>query len=443
MVKIIKSPYVPRPIQARLHSSLSRFSVLVCHRRFGKTVFAINHIIQKLLQNTLKRPQYAYIAPEKSQARKIAWDYLKEYTRFIPGVQFFEAELKVEIPLANDTKGVIYLEGAENPDRLRGMYFDGVILDEVAQMPRSIWTEIVRPAVSDRTGWALFIGTPKGKNYFKELFEYSKNPEMVKMGWSSFMYKASETGVLPADELASLRMEMTDEEYDQEYECNFDAAIPGSYYGKSLANLRKRNHIGNYNWNPRLPVITAWDIGMNDKTVIWFAQLDNNEVILIDYYENSDEILSHYINVIKSKPYVYDYHIMPHDVTQRSYTTGATRLSELEQMGLKCRVAKRTTVLDGINSARNMLLRCKFDQLKCSKGLDALAFYHSQYNDKNDVQQLVPVHDWSSHAADAFRYLATGMTGKSRAMSEYAQSDYDYFNTRQYSYKPHDPFEDS
>jgi hypothetical protein len=438
MAKVVTSPYKPREIQAKLHKAATRFCVLVCHRRFGKTVFAINHIIQKLLTNKLNRPQYAYIAPEKSQAKKVAWEYLKEYTSFLPGVQYFESELKCEIQLTNKTKGVIYLEGAENPDRLRGMYFDGVILDEVAQMPKSIWTEIVRPALSDRGGWSLFIGTPKGKNYFKELYEYASNADMIADGWSSFMYKASESNVIADGELKSLQRQMSEEEYEQEYECNFEAAIPGSYYGTMLTALRKEGHINaTIGWSNKHAVVTAWDIGMNDKTCIWFAQKIGNEVFVIDYYEASGQILSHYINVVKAKPYVYDYHILPHDANVRNISTGGTRLTELESMGLRCYVAKRIPVIDGINSVRSLLPICRFSASKCEKGLSALAYYHSVYNDRNDVQQLIPVHDWSSHAADAFRYLAVGMKAD-RRFSDPLNAD--PFGTKSQSSYDHDPF---
>lgn len=438
MVKILKSPYQPRPLQKEMHNKSTRFTVLVCHRRFGKTIFAINHIISKLLTCDKNRPQYAYIAPEKSQAKKIAWEYLKEYTNFLPNVRYYEAELKCEIELPNKTKGIIYLEGAENPERLRGMYFDGVILDEVAQMPKSIWTEVVRPALSDRMGWAVFIGTPKGRNYFKEVYSYAEDEVMAKDGWSSFMYKASESKVIPDAELESLKRQMSSEEYAQEYECDFEAAIPGTYYGKQIAMLRNEGQIGEFNYNKNVPVFTAWDIGLNDKTVIWFAQFINNKIYIIDYYENSDASLVHYINYIKGKPYTYEYHIVPHDVNVRSFTDGLTRLSQMESAGLKCTVAKRLSIQEGINAVINILPICNFDEKKCDKGLSALSYYHSTYSDRNDVQQLIPVHDWSSHAADAFRYLAVGR----RNVNQWSESGHSMREdlSKEYSWDPLDNF---
>jgi len=403
--KIIKSPYQPRPLQQRLHESLERFSVIVAHRRFGKTVFTINHLIIQAFKNPLPRPQYAYVGPEKSQTKKVAWEYLKTYTAHIPEVRHFEAELKVEFPTIAGSKATIYLEGAENPDRLRGMYFDGVVLDEVAQMPKSVWTEVLRPALSDRKGWALFIGTPKGKNYFKQLYERGGSGEQ---GWRSFILKASETNVIAQEELESVRRDLDEETYQQEYECSFDAALPGSYYGKLITRLRSEGSIGDYSWNPKYPVITAWDLGLNDMTVIWFAQFINNKVYLVDYYAASGEALTHYLNLVKAKPYVYDYHILPHDVRQRNFSTGATRLDEIQNSGLKVRVAPKLSVQDGINAVRNLLPICNFNAKLCEDGLNALSYYHSVYSDRNDVQQLVPVHDWSSHASDAFRYLAVG-----------------------------------
>ena len=229
-------PYAPRPLQAALHSKLKRFNVLVCHRRFGKTVFCINEIIAKAMQNTNKRPQYAYIAPELKQAKNIAWDYLKEYVAPIPGTKINNSELTAELP--NGAK--IFLLGAENTESIRGFYFDGVVLDEVAQMPKAIWDEVVRPALSDRLGWAIFIGTPKGRNYFHTLYEGAQRRD----SWYAECYKASETGIIPYVELCSLREEMTQESYDQEYECSFTAAIKGAYYGKILGDLRLLKKIG-------------------------------------------------------------------------------------------------------------------------------------------------------------------------------------------------------
>ena len=394
-------PYTPRPLQNIIHSRLQRFNVIVCHRRFGKTIFCINEMIRKALTNTKKRPQYAYIAPDLKQAKKVAWDALKEYTRGIPGVKYNESELLCTLP--NQAK--LFLLGAENFDSIRGMYLDGVILDEVGQMSPEIWGSVVRPTLSDRKGWAIFIGTPKGQNFFYDIYEKAKKMR----GWYTALYRASQTKIIDDEEMASLKAEQSEDEFEQEYECSFTAAVRGTYFAKLLTDAELEGRIKNIGWESSEPVYTAWDLGINDKTSIWFFQNIVGEIRIIDYYENDGEALTHYVNVVKSKGYVYEHHILPHDAMQRSYSTGKTRLDQFRKLGLKCRVAPRTSVQEGISAAKAMIPKCFFDKTKCELGLIALRNYRSEYNDKLGTFLSTPRHDQFSHASDAFRYMAVGM----------------------------------
>lgn len=416
--KTIVSPYQPFQLQQDFHTQATRFSVVVAHRRFGKTVMCVNHIIQKLLANDKARPVYAYIAPTKEQARRIVWDYVKQYTRFIPGVTFNESALRVDFPSktvnGKEVAGAqVYVLGAEDPDTLRGMYLDGVVLDEVAQMPKSVWAEILIPALSDRQGWAVFIGTPKGKNYFYELYEQARTGKTADGGtlanWKAFMFKASETGHLDQEALDMAQSNMTPELYAQEYECSFESAIQGTYYGKTLEMLKDEGYVGSYPYNPNFNVITAWDIGLNDATAIWFVQQIGGEVHIIDFLEESDRGLNYFVNVLNNKPYTYDYHILPHDVMVRNFSTGVTRYGELVRAGLRVTVAPKLPVFDGINSVRSMLPLCRFNEVKCKAGLNSLFHYRSQMNERLGVAAQVPLHDKHSHAADAFRYLAIAL----------------------------------
>lgn len=208
--------YIPRPLQAEIHRSLRRFSVLVCHRRFGKTILAINALIDAAVRCSGQQPRYAYIAPLYRQAKAIAWDYLQRYALPIPGTERNKSELFVEFPHG----ARITLYGADNPDSMRGLYFDGVVLDEVAQMRPEVWAEIIRPELVDRKGWALFIGTPKGINIFHELYQQAIRNDV----WYAGMFRASETGIIPADELEAARSMMSPSQYAQEFECDFSAA---------------------------------------------------------------------------------------------------------------------------------------------------------------------------------------------------------------------------
>ena len=425
----ITIPYTPRPLQKLLHESLQRFSVIVCHRRFGKTVFCINEIIQKALLNKKRRPQYAYIAPTMKQAKLIAWDYVKQYTRNIPHMKYNESELKCEFP--NGAKVLVL--GAENPDSLRGLYLDGVILDEVAQMPQSVWGQVIRPALADRKGWAIFIGTPKGQNYFYYLYKHASRD----LKWFSLVLKASETNILDAEELDALRGELSEEEYDQELECSFTAAVQGTYYGKIMEQLEKGNQLRVVPWEASTPVVTAWDLGINDMTCIWFVQQCAGEIRVIDYHEDSGEPLTHYAKIIKEKPYVYDYHVLPHDAKQRSLSTGKTRVEQLRSLGLKCTIARKLGVKDGINAVKSLLPSCYFDQEKCDRGLIALRNYRSSYNDVLGTFSEIPLHDKFSHAADAFRYLAISLK-KSRGYADYI--DKDLFKSKIKQENKYDPF---
>jgi len=211
---MIDTGYYPREQQAEIHDNLKRFSVLVCHRRFGKTVLAINSLIDAALAKDLINPRYAYIAPLYKQAKSVAWDYLKQFSRPIPGIMINESELRIDYP--NGAR--IQLFGADNPDSLRGQYFDGVVIDEVAQCQPTLYGEVIRPTLADRKGWVIFIGTPKGHDHFYDLYQLARRDD----DWYCKRFKASETGILDADELHQARKQMSESEYSQEFECDFD-----------------------------------------------------------------------------------------------------------------------------------------------------------------------------------------------------------------------------
>ena len=392
-------PYTPRTLQAKLHNELGRFNVVVCHRRFGKTVFAINQMIKSAIQDLQlgkKAPRYAYLAPLFKQAKTVAWDELKRLLYDFPDVKFNEAELRADFMGAR-----IQLYGADNPDTLRGIYLDGVILDEYAQMNPKMYSEVIRPALSDRKGWGIFIGTPKGKNEFYDIYHSAKE----KKGWKRFLFKASDTGILDDEELEMAQQDMAETEYAQEYECSWSAALRGAYYAKELEFAYDEERIGKVPYDPSKQVVTAWDLGVSDSTSIWFAQYDGKAINLIDYYENSGEGLPHYIDVLNQKGYNYGAHIAPHDIVVREFSTGKSRKDLAFSLGIDFQVAPKLKVMDGIDTVRTTLNKCWFDEDKCKKGLDALLQYRSSYDDKKKIWSQKPVHDWTSHASDSFRYL--------------------------------------
>lgn len=418
MIKEVSTGYVPRPLQMQLHRMAERFKIIVCHRRFGKTHFALNEMIDQAFRNQKNNPQYAYIAPTYGQAKRVAWDLLKDYLKHIPGVTVNEADLRIDVPRpASKDRIRFLLLGAENPDSLRGMYLDGVILDEYAEMNTVIWSQVVRPALMDREGWAVFIGTPKGQNQFYDLLQYAQNgkpeeniPKDPNWGWAIF--KASETGIIPKDELDAARAIMSPEEYEQEMECSFTAALIGAYYGKEMEKAEKDGRITVVDYDPALPVTTYWDLGVNDSTCIWFVQnLQGREIRVIDYLEVTGEGLPSIAKSIQTKGYVYDTHVLPHDGAVRELGTGVTRVETLQklQRGIKVRVAPRMDIADGINAVRLLLSKCWFDRVKCDKGIKALKNYERAWDSKNKVFQNRPKHNWASHGADAFRTMGTSL----------------------------------
>lgn len=399
---IIDLAYEPRVHQQMFHRARKRFTVLVCHRRWGKTVGCINELTLGALECQLPDPRFAYLAPLRNQAKDVVWEYLKRYTRDIPGYEANEAELRVDLPGGRRVR----LYGADNPDQLRGLYLDGVVFDEFAQMQPRIWSEVVRPALVDRNGWAIFIGTPMGRNAFCELYEQAQSAE----GWHAMMFKASETGIIPAAELEAAKRSMTEDQYAQEFECSFEAAIAGAYYGRAMVAAEADGHICKLPWEPKLPVTTAWDLGIGDSTSIWFCQQVGHEIRLIDYYEASGEGMVHYAKLLKEKPYAYREHILPHDADVRLQDQqGRTRREILYSLGITGRVLSSTKVDDGIEAARQTLPQCWFDRDKCARGLEALRQYRKDWDEKLKVFRDKPLHDWTSHAADAFRYLAVGL----------------------------------
>ena len=413
--KGIVIPYTPRVLQAKLHNELARFNVVVCHRRFGKTVFAINQMIKSAIQDLQlgkKAPRYAYLAPLFKQAKTVAWDELKRLLYDFPDVKFNEAELRADFMGAR-----IQLYGADNPDTLRGIYLDGVILDEYAQMNPKMYSEVIRPALSDRKGWGIFIGTPKGKNEFYDIYHTA----VEKKGWKRFLFKASETGILDDEELEMAQQDMAESEFEQEYECSWSAALRGAYYAKEMEAAYDEERIGKVPYDPSKQVITAWDLGVSDSTSIWFAQYDGKSINLIDYYENSGEGLPHYIDLLNQKGYNYGAHIAPHDIVVREFSTGKSRKDLAYSLGIEFQVAPKLKVMDGIDTVRTTLNRCWFNEVTCQKGIDALLQYRSSYNDKKKIWSQKPVHDWTSHASDSFRYLCNTevvFTGNDSAWSK-------------------------
>lgn len=299
-------------------------------------------------------------------------------------------------------------------------------------MPSSLFGEVLRPALSDRKGWALFIGTPKGKNSFHSLYEHADNDDK----WMATVHKASDTGIVEEEELEDARGIMTDEEYEQEYECSWSAAIRGAVYGKEMASCLRDNRIGFVPVEPSIPVHTFWDLGIADSMTIWFVQAVGKEIRFINYYEHTGEGMAHYIGYLeqfkRDHNITYGDHFAPHDIEVRELSTGKSRRDTALKMGIGFRVVPQHKVADGIEATRRLFNRFWFDEKRCKHGIECISQYRYDYDEKRGVFRDTPLHDWASHCADALRQLAMGwsevLTQKERDMSPVvAESDFDVF----------------
>jgi hypothetical protein len=350
--------------------------------------------------------------PTYRQAKLTAWELLKFFSSPIPGIKVNEAELMIAYP----TGARIALFGADNPDSLRGPAFSGLSFDEYSQHPPNIFGEVLSKALADHLGYAIFAGTIKGKNQLYRAYEAGKSDPNWFAQWQDI-----DTSLATEDDAATLMLRqamhddkeliakglMTQAEFDQEWYLSTAAAVKGAFYTAELTKARADGRIGRVPYDPALLVDTDWDLGVGDHTAIWFSQsLRGGEVRLIDYYAATGEGLPHYARVLQERGYIYGKHWAPHDIRVREMASGRSRLETAASLGIKFEVAPNVSFDDGIHAVRMLLPRCWFDEQKTTPGLEALQSYRRRFNEAIQEFSPTPVHDWSSHAADALRYLA-------------------------------------
>lgn len=392
-------PYRPREVFKGFHKRRQRWACIVAHRRCGKTVACINDLIRAALIENKPDGRYAYVAPLLNQAKSIAFDYLLKYT---DGLRVSSNATELSVTLPNGAR--IRLYGADSPDALRGIYLDGVVLDEYADMRPRVWGEIIRPLLADRRGWAVFIGTPKGHNAFYEIWKTSR----ASAEWLCLTLRAEDTNILAADELADARKGMTEDQYAQEFNCSFEAAITGAIWGREMQQAEIEGRVSAVPWDESAKVFTSWDIGYRDDTAIWWWQVIRNEVHLIDFHASSGADIEFYADIITSKPYNYHKHWLPHDAKAKTLASGGKSVIEqlAEHLGLgKLDIVPNLGLQGGIQAARLILPRCWFDLAKCGDGIEALKQYQREWDDEKKAFREKPRHDWTSHPADAFRMM--------------------------------------
>jgi phage terminase large subunit len=414
-MSVVRIAYEPRWYFDDFHKRNQRWAILVAHRRAGKTVASVNDLIAKAAYNTRENPRYGYIAPLYNQAKQIAWQYLKDYTKpFNPKIS--ESGLFVELP-HNGARITLY--GADNPDSFRGLYFDGIVLDEYGNMRPSTWSEVLLPTLIDRHGWAVFMGTPNGPNHFRDLYELRcKNP-----GWFVAIWPYQKTNVIPEDDIQEIRDQTTEEEFSQEFECSFSASTRGAFYSKEISKAELDGRInGTLRLDHNLALDFALDLGFRDDTAGWAWQEHHDGFSMQLAFADNTKPISHYINTINAV--CTEYNVprgkiwLPHDARAKTLQTGRSIVEQFVDSGIMPDIVPSLSLVDGIAAARLIFPDVYFHEDRCRDGLRALRSYHREFDEDRKIYKDSPVHDWSSHFADGFRYFGIVSRKKNRKTTE-------------------------
>ena len=405
--------YKPRPYQIPILKALdSGFKrvLAILPRRAGKDITALNYVIRQMWESP---GVYYYIFPTYSQAKKVIWDSMtndgQRILDYFPKdlvVQKNSQEMKIRMEGKNGSDSLFQLVGSDNYDSLMGTNPRGVVFSEYAlQDPRAY--QYIRPILTANGGWALFISTPRGKNHLWQLAQLAKNSP----DWFYIKLSVEDTEHIPLEEIEKERREglMSEDMIQQEYYTSFEMGVEGSYYSKYIDHAKREHRIGIVPWENGFKVHTAWDIGVHDSTAIIFFQTIGQTIRIIDCYENSKEGLEHYAEVLQNKPYVYGTHVAPHDIRVKEWGSGVTRLEKARQLGIKFTIADQLEVPDGIEACRSLFSKLWMDEKKAEPLIKSLENYRQEYDIKRKVYKSRPLHDWSSHFADAFRYLAISL----------------------------------
>ena len=417
MKQTLPNGWKPRKYQWPLWKALQdgkKRAIEIAHRRWGKDDVALHWTAVAAFQRVAP---YWHLLPEASQARKAVWNSVNPHTgrrrideAFPLILRETTQENEMFIRFINGSTWQVV--GSDNYDSLVGSSPAGVVYSEFALADPASWAYI-RPILVENDGWALFITTARGNNHAKTLYDMAKqSPD-----WFAELSPATKTSVFTAEQLEKERLEYIGEYgedlgraiYEQEYLCSFASAQLGAFYAPALDAAERDGRITSVPYDPGLQVYTAWDLGKRDFTAIWFCQSVGKEIRLIDYYEAAGQELAHYAKVLREKPYVYNEHYLPHDVTHELLGMPKTRAEQLESLGLKVVAGKNLSIEDGIGAARRLIPQCWFDAKKCARGLDALRSYRQKWDERLKNFSSVPIHDWSSHGADAFRELAVNL----------------------------------
>lgn len=416
--------YRPRKFFVDFHARRTRFAVIVAHRRCGKTEACLGEMVIRALSTKKPYARYAYIAPFKGQGVSVAWDRLQRIigNDLIKLCTVSKSEKSISLP--NGAK--LFIIGADNYDALRGNYFDGVILDEVGDMHPEAWTLVILPALAEREGWAVFIGTPKGKNFFWKQYEKARFNEDG--NWFCLCLPLSLTRLLSQAEIDLQKDQLDEDEYNQEYECSFDAALKGAYWSKQLIAAKEEGRMGPIQHNKIMPVHTAWDLGYSDSTAIWFFQVVNGQWDVLHYFEGAGLAIFEIWAEIQTICRTYGYKLgtcwLPHDAGHHSLQTGKTMFQQLHALGAKVKRVPDEGLQTGIQAVRASIPKMRIDDSRehCYDAVEALKAYTKKWSEKLGTFSNQPVHDAASHPADAFRYMCLAVRDQDIAASALIQA---------------------
>lgn len=408
-------------------------AVVVWPRRHGKDYTAINWTA---VASQLRVGTYWIVYPYLNQGRRIAWTGMsKDGNKFLDSFpkELIARRQNAEMRLELKNGSVIQIMGADEPDRFVGSNPVGIVFSEWPLMNPLVW-KLTSPILAENEGWAMWIYTPRGTNHGLDMLNTARTTK----GWFHSKLTAKDCKVLTAEDLKQARDELKDDSlFQQEFFTSFEVSLQGAYYQNQFKQIFKDRRIGEVAIDPLLPVTTAWDLGMSDATSIWFCQQLHSEIRLVDYYENSNEGLAHYINYLRDWAQEHNVsfknHLAPHDIKVKELGTGESRLEAARKAGLRFRPVPKLSLQDGIEACRNTLANCYFDKVRTKHGVNALKSYSKKWSEENQTFSTRPDHNWASHGADAFRTLAVGLRKSESRVSKMteearmAQVEYDIF----------------
>ncbi len=416
----------PRPYQAKLWKYLQdggKRAVICAHRRWGKDEVSLHHTACAAHERI---GNYGHMLPQYAQARKAIWDAVNPHS----GKRRIDEAFPVEIrETTNDQEMKIRLKcgstwqviGSDNYNSLMGTSFAGIVKSEEALSDPAAWAYL-SPILRENDGWVLFISTPRGHNHFEKILKTAQKTE----GWYWEISTASDTGVFTQEKLDEELQGLQDLHGDdyglalfrQEYGCSFDAAILGSIWGDCLDRAEREGRITDIPALPGALVDTGWDLGRTDDTSIWFRQLSGRDLHLVDHHASHGKDVQFYVELLLTKRVelgriTYGTHWLPHDARPRTLAAGGKSILQQFQEAARLypelgrfAIVPRLDVQEGIQAARKTFPLCRFDKTHCAKGLESLRNYHRQWDEEKRMFLDHPQHDWSSHDADAFRYLS-------------------------------------